>query len=301
VLGSPRYAATRINLAQSLNGIGWIFGPIVGSMYFYATDAQGNSTGSETLYIPYVAIAVFVLLLSGLFLMAPIPDIKTAEIHAGGEATEETTGSLWSHRHFIGAVVAQFFYVAAQAWAARFDAVESPGWWAAWLEGWFETNEAGVLAFSDKGASNLASLGFVFFLIGRFTGAALLKRYKAHSLLAVYGVLNVIACILVFAKLGWVSVACVFLSYFFMSIMFPTIFALGIHGLGGHAKQASAFLVMAIMGGAVLPGVMGRIADEYGMSRSFIMPAICFAIVAAYGFLWPRLSGLRDTREAAVS
>lgn len=321
VLGSPRYAATRINLAQSLNGIGWIFGPIVGSMYFYATDAQGNSTGSETLYIPYVAIAVFVLLLSGLFLMAPIPDIKTAEIHAGGEATEETTGSLWSHRHFIGAVVAQFFYVAAQAgifaffinymtadtpaisqaWAARFDAVESPGWLAAWLKGWFETNEAGVLAFSDKGASNLASLGFVFFLIGRFTGAALLKRYKAHSLLAVYGVLNVIACLLVFAKLGWVSVACVFLSYFFMSIMFPTIFALGIHGLGGHAKQASAFLVMAIMGGAVLPGVMGRIADEYGMSRSFIMPAICFAIVAAYGFLWPRLSGLRDTREAAVS
>jgi FHS family L-fucose permease-like MFS transporter len=321
VLGSPRYAATRINLAQSLNGIGWILGPIVGSLYFYAKDAEGNSTGSETLYIPYVAIAIFVLLLAGLFAMAPLPDIKTAEIHPEGEATEETTGSLWSHRHFIGAVVAQFFYVAAQAgifaffvnymtadtppisqaWAARLDGVESPGWLAAWLKGWFESNEAGVLVFSDKGASNLMSLGFVLFLLGRFSGTALLKKFKAHSLLTIYGVLNVIACILIIAKLGWLSVACVFLSFFLMSIMFPTIFALGIHGLGGHAKQASAFIVMAIMGGAVLPPLMGFIADHHGMSLSFAMPAICFAIVAAYGFLWPRLSGLRDTRDAAVS
>jgi FHS family L-fucose permease-like MFS transporter len=92
-------------------------------------------------------------------------------------------------------------------------------------------------------------------------------------------------------KLGWVSVFAVFLSFFFMSIMFPTIFALGIHGLGAKAKLASSFIVMAIMGGAIMPKLMGWLGDTYNMSVSFAMPAGCFAVVAAYGFIWPRLSG----------
>ena len=100
-----------------------------------------------------------------------------------------------------------------------------------------------------------------------------------------------LACLVVFLKLGWVSVACVFLSYFFMSIMFPTIFALGIFGLGARAKKASAFIVMAIMGGAMLPKLMGDVGDEYDMSRGFIVPMVCFAFVAFYGYAWPRLSG----------
>ena len=84
--------------------------------------------------------------------------------------------------------------------------------------------------------------------------------------------------------------ACVFLSYFFMSIMFPTIFALGIFGLGARAKKASAFIVMAIMGGAILPKLMGYVADKYDMSRGFIVPMFCFAFVAFYGFNWPKFS-----------
>ena len=87
-----------------------------------------------------------------------------------------------------------------------------------------------------------------------------------------------------FFKLGWFSVFCVFASYFFMSIMFPTIFALGIFGLGARAKKASAFIVMAIMGGAILPKLMGYVADQYDMSRGFIVPMFCFAFVAFYGF-----------------
>lgn len=129
------------------------------------------------------------------------------------------------------------------------------------------------------------------FLTGRFTGAAILRVFAAHRVLALYGVLNVLACFVVFLKLGWVSVACVFLSYFFMSIMFPTIFALGIHGLGARAKKASAFIVMAIIGGALLPKLMGAIGDAYDMSRAFIVPMACFAFVAFYGYAWPRLSG----------
>ena len=81
-----------------------------------------------------------------------------------------------------------------------------------------------------------------------------------------------------------------FLSYFFMSIMFPTIFALGIFGLGARAKKASAFIVMAIMGGAILPKLMGAVADEYDMSRGFIVPLVCFAFVAFYGFNWSKFS-----------
>jgi FHS family L-fucose permease-like MFS transporter len=163
-------------------------------------------------------------------------------------------------------------------------------WLPGWLLGWFETNKNGVLAISDKGAANLASLGFVCFLTGRFTGAVLLKKFSAHKILGLYGVLNVIVCLLIFLNLGWVSVTCIFLSYFFMSIMFPTIFALGIFGLGARAKKASAYIVMAIMGGAILPKLMGYVADKYDMSRGFIVPLFCFAFVAFYGFNWPKFS-----------
>jgi MFS family permease len=80
VLGDPRYAATRINLAQSCNGVGWILGPIIGSVFFYSKDAAGHSTGSQTLYIPYAAIACVVMVLAVVFFFADVPDIKTPTI-----------------------------------------------------------------------------------------------------------------------------------------------------------------------------------------------------------------------------
>jgi len=311
VLGDRRYAATRINLAQSCNGVGWIFGPIVGSIYFYSTDAAGRSTGSQTLYIPYVTIAVVVLILAVIFYFARVPDIKTKDDYHLDDAAPGVSHSIWSHPHFVLAVVAQFLYVAAQAgifsffinymtaevppippsWVAAVDRVAaSSGFLGDWLSGWFEAARNGGFAISNKGASNLASLGFVCFLTGRFTGALVLKKFSAHKVLGLYGLLNVLATFLVFCKLGWLSVACVFLSYFFMSIMFPTIFALGIFGLGARAKRASSFIVMAIMGGALLPKLMGYVADLYDMSRGFIVPMCCFMFVAFYGFNWPRFS-----------
>jgi FHS family L-fucose permease-like MFS transporter len=311
VLGDPRFAATRINLAQSCNGIGWILGPIVGSLYFYSKNAAGVSTGSQTLYIPYVGVGVVVVVLAVVFCFSPIPDIKAEDDYHLDDAGASAAKSIWSHPHFVLAVAAQFLYVAAQAGIFSFfinymvaEPPPIPASWAAgmknlaahsgflqgWLLGWFETSKAGILALSNKGASNLASLGFVCFLVGRFTGAGLLKKYSAHKMLGLYGALNVLMTLLVFLKLGWVSVACVFLSYFFMSIMFPTIFALGIFGLGARAKKASAFIVMAIMGGAILPKVMGYVADVFDMSRGFIVPMVCFAFVAFYGFNWPKFS-----------
>ena len=297
VLGPPQFAATRINLAQSCNGVGWIFGPIVGGMFFYSKDATGKSTGSETLWIPYAGVAVVVIIIAVIFYFADMPDIKTEDDYHLDDSTPNVSHSIWSHPHFVMAVAAQFFYVAAQAgifsFFINYMTSEVPAIPAAWntdfLKSCFETKN-GVLCISDKGASTLASVGFVWFLLGRGTGAWMLKRISAHKMLGLYAVINVGLCLLVFCKLGWLSVACVFLSYFFMSIMFPTIFALGIFGLGARAKKASAFIVMAIMGGAILPKLMGYVADQYDMSRGFIVPAVCFAFVAFYGFNWSKYS-----------
>ncbi|MFZ1056559.1 MAG: sugar MFS transporter [Opitutaceae bacterium] len=299
VLGPPQFAATRINLAQSCNGIGWIFGPIAGGMFFYGKDASGASTGTQTLWIPYSGVAVVVIILAVVFYLANVPEIKTEDVYHLDDNPTGKSPSIWAHPHFVFAVVAQFFYVAAQSgifsFFINYMTSEVPAIPASWntgmSAGWFEPNKIGRLALSDKGAAYLASLGFLCFLAGRFSGAAILKKYPAHKVLGLYGIVNVVVCGLVFARLGWLSVAAVFMSYFFMSIMFPTIFALGIHGLGQRAKKASSFIVMAIMGGAILPKVMGAVGDHYGISRGFIVPLLCFAVVAYYGCSWRRLSG----------
>ena len=311
VLGSKRYAATRINLAQACNGVGWPLGPIVGSMFFYSKDAAGRSTGSETLYIPYVGCAVMVMVLAAVFYFASVPDIKSADDYHLDDSAPGVSHSIWRHPHFVLAVAAQFFYVAAQAgifsffinymtaevpaipasWEAGLTRIAAhSGFLQGWLSGWFHTTASGIIALSDKGAANLASIGFVCLITGRISGDGLLRKYSAHKILGIYGVANVLLTFLVFLKLGWLSVICVFLSYFFMSIMFPTIFALGIFGLGARAKRASGFIVMAIMGGAILPKLMGYVADETNMSRGFAVPMVCFVFIAFYGFNWPRFS-----------
>jgi hypothetical protein len=159
----------------------------------------------------------------------------------------------------------------------------------------------GHVGITNKLAAMLASFGFLCFLLGRVSGAALLARFSAHKLVGLYAVLNVGLCALIFLKLGWLSVLCVFLSYFFMSIMFPTIFALGIFGLGARAKGASAYIVMGIVGGALLPKVMGAVADHYDMSRGFIVPLICFALIALYGYGWPKLSRVESLHGVGAS
>ncbi len=353
VLGPQEYGATRINLAQSCNGIGWIFGPIAGAQFFYSTNAAGQSTGAQTLWIPYAAVGVVVVILAVVFYRAEIPDIKMEDDYhlddekpaalsatdpvpqrglallliwvnivvlsaaigmiasalstlfvAPGASPEANTlktfvvatlalsalgtlvllakqkaltnRSIWSHPHFSSATLTQFFYVAAQS-----------GIFGFFIN--YMTSQAPV-AITNKAASTLASVGFLCFLAGRFSGAALLKKFSAHNILGLYGAFNVLICLTIFLKLGWISVVGVFLSYFLMSIMFPTIFALGIFGLGARAKKASSFIVMAIMGGAIMPKYMGHLADVHGISFSFIVPLVCFAVVAAYGFGWSRLS-----------
>ena len=208
--------------------------------------------------------------------------------------------SIWAHPHFSGATLAQFFYVAAQAgifsFFINYVISEMPAISASVADWWPLSGRAvardGALFVNEQGASRLQGyVGFLLFTIGRFVGAAILKRSAAHKVLGTYALINVVLCGIVAAKLGWISVAAVFLSFYFMSIMFPTIFALGIHGLGSQSKKkASAFIVMSITGGALMPKVMGHLGDVYNMSIAFLMPLVCFAFIAAYGFGWAKLS-----------
>jgi MFS transporter, FHS family, L-fucose permease len=319
VLGSPKHGATRINLAQSCNGIGWMLGPIAGGIFFYSKSATGESTGAARLWVPYFAIAVVVIILAIIFFFANVPDIKAADDYHLDEGGAGVSRSIWSHPHFVLAVLAQFLYVAAQAGIFSFfinyitsQVPEIPEAWdsaiqkgPALMRGFVnsmtEIHTTGAIGVSNKGAASLVSIGLFLFLLGRFIGTALLKGFSAHVLLGVYGVINTVLCLIIFLKLGWVSAACIFATYFFMSIMFPTIFALGIFGLGQRAKKASSFIVMAIMGGAILPKIMGSIADAFDLSRGFIVPMLCFAFVAVYGFLWPKLSGFASLRGVSVS
>jgi len=318
VLGDQQYAATRINLAQSCNGVGWIFGPIAGGLFFYGKDAAGVSTGSQTLYIPYAAVAVVVIILAIVFYSANVPDIKTEDDYHLDDSTPGASHSIWTHPHFVMAVAAQFFYVAAQAGIFSFfinymtsqvpaipqswntgvaNFASHAGFLQGPLTGWFEiSDKTHLLVISDKLGAYLASFAFICFLTGRVAGAYLMKKRPAHSILGVFALLNVVVCLLIFLKLGWMSVACVFLSYFLMSIMFPTIFALGIHGLGVRAKKASAYIVMAIVGGAILPKLMGYVADQTDISRGFIVPLFCFGFVAFYACRWPALAGAEGVR-----
>jgi FHS family L-fucose permease-like MFS transporter len=211
-----------------------------------------------------------------------------------------TEHSIWAHPHFAGATLAQFFYVAAQAgifsFFINYIVEEMPAITQSLGEMWpisGRTREVnGEWHVAEGGASALQGwVAFVLFTVGRFAGAALLKRVAAHRLLGVYCVINALLCGVVMMKLGWVSTAAVFGTFFFMSIGFPTIFALGIHGLGSQAKKrASAFIVMAITGGALMPKLMGHLGDVYDMSFAFLMPLGCFIMISIYSFSWAKLS-----------
>ena len=391
VLGAPQFAAVRINLAQSANGVGWILGPLIGGLFFYAdpsihaghissgqqkasveqcapcqkkkaelTADRANQVGSfhkkdvananleaakcpkcnaeadkwlaaetkkiddkchvcidaahKTVWKPYAVIAGIVLLLSFVFFRADIPDLANEDDYHLDDSVPVAHKSIWAHPHFVGAVAAQFVYVAAQAGIFSFfinyvvedmpalTKVMHDSW--SFLVGGDSGSELrdGVWRVTEQGATKLLSyFGFSLFLLGRFTGAGLLRKMAAHKALGLYALANVVLMVLIVSRLEWISVVALFFSFFFMSIMFPTIFALGIHGLGSKSKVASSFIVMAIMGGALLPKLMGKLGDLFGMSIGFAVPAGCFLIIALYGFSWTKLSGSEGLKGLSSS
>ena len=305
-LGPPELGAARINLAQSCNGIGWMLGPLLGGHFVLSSTAEVNRSNA-TLYLPYLGIGLLVTVLLVIFLLSKVPEVASTSEHNSDGTAADTGRSIWRRPHFVLAVAAQFLYVAAQTGVFSFfinyvvsDMPRLSAWAAGLLPHEWTYPKDGAFQITERAASRLLSIGgFGLFLLGRFTGSLALGWFKAEKTLALFAAVNVVVMGLVMAPLGWISVGALFASFFFMSIMFPTIFALGIQGLGPQTKKASAFIVMAIVGGAIMPMLMGWFADVASMRVAFVVPLFCFAGIATYGGLWRRLvAGGQETARA---
>ncbi|MBU6297920.1 MAG: sugar MFS transporter [Alphaproteobacteria bacterium] len=279
VLGPAASGATRINIAQTFNGVGWVLGPIVGGYFIFGgANAANANTG---LFAPYLGIAVVVLAMLAVFIFANVPDIQAEEEAKQSDAPRGKP--LWRRAHFVLGVAAQFLYVAAQAG----------------IFGFFINYVLENVNTTPAEAANWLGIAFAVFTVGRLFGSAAVSLMKPQIALALYSAINAVLCLAVMLG-GSVGLAALFGTFFFMSIMFPTIFALGIHGLGDHTKLGSSIIVMSVVGGAIAPPLMGRIADVTSMRAGFLVPLACFVLVALYGAFWSKLEA-KDAQGAVPS
>lgn len=263
VLGDPAGAERRLNLSQSFNGLGQFIGPVIGGSLFFSATQSTTADGLSSVKTTYVAIAFLVLLIAFLFGRTKLPDIREQSTDAG----QGITKGLWQHGHFTGGVIAQFFYVAAQVGVGAFFINYTTEHWH---------------TLSNQNASYLLSVGMISFMVGRFFSTWLMGFIRPATLLVTYAIINIVLCAVVVAGIDNVSVIALVAIFFFMSIMFPTIFAMGVKNMGKQTKRASSVMIMAIVGGAVMPYMMGAIADHYTTAVSYALPMICFAVVLVY-------------------
>jgi len=263
VLGAPERSEFRLNLAQSFNGFGVFMGPKIGALFLFATENASLEVGFDKVQQPYVLVGALVSFVAILFYFTPLPEIKDEQ-----EAQSDNTG-LFKFFHFKAGVVAQFLNVGAQV--------------CVW--GFFINYAVETLAFSDAKAANYLANGMIVFMIGRFAGTFFMRFIKPSQLLGIYSVIMVGLLVATSLDLlGAYSIYALMLFFFFQSITFPTIFALGVKDMGIYTTQASSYIIMAIVGGAVFPPIMGAMADNTSIALSFLLPAAMFAYVAWYGF-----------------
>jgi MFS transporter, FHS family, L-fucose permease len=281
-LGNDKTSEQRLNLAQSFNGVGAFLAPILGGKFIlsgieHTPDelkqmnaqqlAQYLNYEAGLVKIPYIILAGVVFLVFLLFLVNRIPEVKNDvdAAHGGGSFSAKVL----RRSHVAAAVIAQFFYVGAQTCVGSF----------------FIRFSRSVMGIPEKDAAYWwGSIALVGFMVGRFTGTLLMRYIKPAKLLALYSVINIVLLAVAITAKGNIAVYAVMASPFFMSIMFPTIFALGLKDLGEESKMASAFLIMSIVGGAIIPPIMGYISDRTGsMQTAYIVPLLCFAVVLYFG------------------
>lgn len=258
VLGDEDTSASRLNLAQSLNGLGWIVGPLVGGLLVFR-GADGNS-GSVAL--PYTIIGIAVLLIAIVISRVKLPEIKEDTVNiTSGE-------SLFHSRTFVFGLVAIFFYVAAQTGINSF------------FINYVTESQPSV---SSRDAALMLSFGGMgLFFVGRLLGSWGMSYIKAGALLLLCA-LGASACMLVvILGSGIIAVSALVMTYLCESIMFPTIFALALRGLdASNTKRGSSYLIMGIVGGAIAPMLMG-VLGETDMAIGFIIPLVCFIFIAAF-------------------
>lgn len=302
VLGDEATAPSRLNLAQSLNGLGWIVGPLVGGLVVFS----GEDGKSGSVSLPYAVIGVIVLLVAFVFSRIQLPEILEKQESVGeneklarhGEEkamrlfddkaietpiynnvemseksldvvfAKKTESSLWHSSKFVFGLVALFFYVAAQTGINSF---------------FINYVTEKVSSVSSRTAALLLSFGGMgLFFVGRLLGSWLMNRIKASKVLLACAIGGILCMAYVILGSGISALVALVLTYLCEATMFPTIFALSLNGLGvNETKRGSSFLIMSIVGGAIAPVLMGVIG-EANMAIGFIIPLVCFAVIALF-------------------
>lgn len=272
VLGRPETASSRLNLTQAFNSLGTTIAPYFGGVLILSTVAGMTAQQeAEMVQMPYVGLAVALALLALVIWRSKLPVIASVEDH---QAKSGKLTDALKHRHLVLGAVGIFVYVGAEVSIGSFlvNFLGQPE-----IAGLPETVAAGFVSYYWGGA-----------MIGRFIGSAILQKFHAGKLL---GIFSIVACGLVLTTVfttGHVAMYTVLSVGLFNSIMFPTIFTLGIDGLGKLTSQGSSILIMAIVGGALIPVAQGALADTYGIQHAYILPAICYLYIAYYGFVGSR-------------
>lgn len=281
VLGDPAKATSRLNLAASFNGLAAMVAGYVGTTFILSgksytkaelaamTELNRNAYFMEeasSVKMPYIILGSVLVVIALIFCFIRFPEIKTKSID--GEAKGSFLGAL-RHKHLKWAVAAQFFYVGAQV------CVTSSFIRAAQQGAGFDEATAGYY---------LIIYGFLF-TVGRFAGTALLQFISSQKLLSLYAIISIVLCLIAVLGTGVAVVYALGGLGFFMSIMFPTIFALGIEGIGDDTKPGSSWLIMSIVGGAIIPVCMGALIDHYNdqVQLGYYVPLVCFVVILYFG------------------
>ena len=282
ILGPEHSAPVRLTLAQALNSLGGTIAPLIAGA-FILTDTADFSTKAavaNTVRGPYLAIAGGLLILGVIVMFLSLPHVQqTQEFRPGKEGDAVLTRSIWSYRHTVLAAVGIFLYVGVEVGLAS-----------------IAVNYFHNLGVSEtKTASFLVSLYWGGALVGRLLGSWMLTMVKAGRLLGIFGFAAVFFVLVSMFTGGWTAIIAVLLCGFFNSIMFPNIFALGIAGLGPMTSKGSGLIMTAVVGGAIVPLLLGALADKIGIQHALIIPALCYLYIAYYG-LW----GSKPTRTATA-
>ncbi|GKZ85347.1 hypothetical protein AnigIFM56816_011118 [Aspergillus niger] len=282
VCGPPKYAEIRINLAQAFNGIGTCVAPALASYVFF-TSTEDDVNALKRVQWVYLAIGIFVFVLAGVFFVSTIPEVtdedmafQVAETHVG-----EENKPFWKQYRLFHATLAQFTYTGAQ--------VAIAGYFINYVvETWPGTTSA-------TGSKYLAGAQGAF-AMGRFLGAIIMRFVKARWVFLAYLSLTVAFIAASITQRDQKGIAMLFLTLFFESVCFPTIVALGIRGLGRHYKRGSGFIVGGVSGGAVVPPILGHVADMRNSTGfAMIVPTMFMVVAWTYALAVNFVPAYRDT------
>ena len=281
ILGPAETATKRLNFSQSFNGLAAFIAPAyIGPMILSGKNLSKSEMAAmapaelhtyllaeaASVKMPYLILGLIILAVAVVFYFTNMPDVKD-EDKEGAEVA--SFGSALKSMKLRWGIVAQFFYVGAQVCVGSFFIKMA-------------TTTAGLE--EDTAAKYLGFFGLAF-MLGRFAGTFLMQYIQPRKLLISYATVNILLSLLAITGTGMVVVYTLIAIAFFMSIMFPTIFSMGIDGLGHNTKIGSSLIVMAIVGGALLPPVLGLISDMTGnIQYGYTVPLTCFAVILLFAF-----------------